>query len=200
MLSKLFGSQARLKLLKLFVLNQEKRFYLRQIARDLKLQVNSVRREIERLESFGLIISSEASAEVGEGEEKSSGTQKYFRVDTGFVLYEEIRALIIKAQILYEREFIEKLQKIGAPKLLVYSGFFVNNNISPVDLLIVGRFHKPRLNRLIRDLEADLGKEIDYTIMDSREFKYRRSITDVFLYDILEGRKIIAIDEFGLGY
>ena len=31
--------------------------------------------------------------------------------------------------------------------------------------------------------------------MDTKEFKYRRDITDIFLYDILEGKKIVVIDE-----
>jgi hypothetical protein len=43
-----------------------------------------------------------------------------------------------------------------------------------------------------------LGKELNYTIMGNQEFKYRRDITDVFLYDILEGRKLVVIDEAGL--
>ena len=44
----------------------------------------------------------------------------------------------------------------------------------------------------------ELGKELNYTIMGNQEFKYRRDITDVFLYDILEGRKLVVIDEVGL--
>jgi predicted ArsR family transcriptional regulator len=52
MLSKLFGSKARVKLLKIFLSYPEKRFYIRQLARDLKLQVNSVRRELDNLEKI----------------------------------------------------------------------------------------------------------------------------------------------------
>ena len=58
MLGKLFGSNARVKILKLFLLHPEKKFYIRELSRRLKLQVNSVRRELENLEKFGLLISS----------------------------------------------------------------------------------------------------------------------------------------------
>lgn len=61
MLGKLFGSNARVKILKLFILHPRERFYIRQIARDLKLQLNSVRRELENLEQFGLLISNSAA-------------------------------------------------------------------------------------------------------------------------------------------
>jgi hypothetical protein len=34
--------------------------------------------------------------------------------------------------------------------------------------------------------------------MDIKEFKYRRDITDVFLYNILEGKKYVVLDELGI--
>ena len=58
MLGNLFGSNARVKILKLFLLHPEKKYYIRQLARDLDLQVNSVRRELDNLEKFGLLKSS----------------------------------------------------------------------------------------------------------------------------------------------
>ncbi len=203
MLDKLFGSKARLKILKLFVLHPEEEFYIREIARNLKLQLNSVRRELENLEKFGLLTSSfggteEIKKDKSTPKTRSRQDKKYYRVNTNFVLLDEIKSLIVKAQILYERDFIDRLAKIGKPKLLVFTGFFVNNLFSPVDLLIVGRFNKAKLLKLIKELENDIGKEINYTILGTREFKYRRDITDVFLYEILEGRKLVAVDEVGI--
>ena len=52
--------------------------------------------------------------------------------------------------------------------------------------------------RLVKELEVELSKEINYTIMGTHEFKYRRDITDVFLYDILGGKKIVIVDELGI--
>ncbi len=202
MLGKLFGSNSRVKILKLFLLHPESKFYIRQLARDLKLQVNSVRRELENLEKFGLLVSmisrdnnDEQDIELGQSKQE----RKYYQVNTDFVLLEEIKALIVRAQILYERDFVEKLQKIGRIKLMILTGIFVNNPNFPVDLLIVGKLNKPKLVCLIKDLEQELGKEINYTVFDSREFRYRRDITDVFLYNILEGKKMIVINEYGLG-
>ena len=50
MLEKLFGSKARVKILKLFLTHSEEKFYIRQIARKLKLQLNSVRRELAEVQ------------------------------------------------------------------------------------------------------------------------------------------------------
>lgn len=206
MLEKLFGSRARVKLLKLFLLNPKEKYYIRQLARKLDLQLNSARRELENLEKFGLLVSNMSSQEPkseeriteavpNEGKGNNKQEKKYFQANPNFILYEEIKALIVKSQILYEKDFISKLQSAGRIKLLILSGLFVNNFDAQTDLLIVGRIDKEKFLKLIKELERDLGKEINFTLMDEREFKYRKDITDVFLYEILEGRRMTIVDE-----
>ncbi|MEI6596997.1 MAG: hypothetical protein WCL13_02175 [bacterium] len=207
MLEKLFGSNSRVKILKLFLLNPADKFYIRQLSRDLKLQLNSVRRELENLEKFGILTSDMKNEEEINGEKEAARAssspaggqeKKYFRANPNFVLFDEIKALIVKAQILYEKDFVKKLNSIGKVKLLVLTGIFVNNPSTLIDILIVGKINKPKLIKLIRELEDELGKEINFTVFDSQEFKYRRDITDIFLYGILDGRKLVVIDEVGL--
>lgn len=217
MLEKLFGSNSRVKILKLFLLNPADKFYIRQLSRDLKLQLNSVRRELENLEKFGILTSDMKNGEEKNGGKEASGLparpaeapaklagqaggqeKKYFRANPNFVLFDEIKALIVKAQVLYEKDFVRKLNAIGKIKLLILTGIFVNNPSALIDILIVGKVNKIKLIKLIRELENELGKEINFTIFDSQEFKYRRDITDIFLYGILDGRKLVVIDEVGL--
>jgi DNA-binding transcriptional regulator YhcF (GntR family) len=216
MLGQLFGSNARVKILKIFLFNPEEKYYIRELARKLKLQVNSVRRELDNLEKFGILVSG-ASIDIEEGDNsndvngklkkgKSASAKasadrqekKYYKANADFVLFEEIKSLIIKAQVLYGQDFIKKLKRAGSVKLLVLTGKFVNKPDFPVDLLIVGRFNKVKLIRLIKELEKELGREVNYTLMDTKEFRYRRDITDIFLYSILEGKSILAVDEMGL--
>jgi len=193
MLGKLFGSNSRVKILKVFIYHPGKKYYIRQLARDLKLQVNSIRRELENLEEFGLLTSSN---EVGEGENKHE--KKYYTLNEDFILYNEVKDLILKAQILYSKDFVEKIAKAGIIKILILTGVFVNEQLSPVDMLIVGKVNKPTLVRRIKELEKEINREINYVVMDMKEFKYRREITDVFLYGIFEGKKITIIDEVGI--
>ncbi len=216
MLGKLFGSTARVKILKLFLLHPNEKYYIRQLARDLSLQLNSVRRELDNLETFGILTSnlidinnkneeltsveefltySKTEKQKKKKNDNNKSDKKYYQVNTNFVLYEEIRALIIKAQLLYEKDFVEKLQTAGKPKLLILTGLFVNDSNAQVDLLVVGRLNKGKLIKQINNLEKELGIEVNFTIMDLKEFKYRRDITDVFLYEILEGKKLVVIDE-----
>ena len=224
MLAKLFGSNSRVKILKLFLMRTSDKFYIRQIARDLGLQLNSVRRELENLEKFGLLISGQEAIDKNDNSIKTKEEiitkiakdfkeslkvnkkskknitvnkteKKYYSVNKDFILFDEIKALIVKSQILYEKDFVEKLYQAGQPKLLILSGFFVNDDQAVVDLFIVGRINKSKLLKLIKSLENEMGREINFTLMDVKEFNYRRNITDIFLYDILERKKITVVDE-----
>jgi len=203
MLSKLFGSNSRVKILKAFLFHPDERYYIRQLSRDLNLQVNSVRRELENLEDFGLLLSESGSGAENQESlipEKNSDRQekKYFRVNKDFHLFEDIKGLIIKSQLLHKDDISKDLLKAGSIKLLVLTGVFVNDFKSRTDMLIVGKINKDRLLKIIRDLEKELGREVNFTLLSATEFKYRRDIADIFLYDLLEKEKIIVIDEIGI--
>lgn len=198
MLSKLFGSHSRVKILKLFLLNPKQRFYVREVARNLGLQLNSVHRELTNLLDIGLIVAREDDGLSEPGAKAGKQDKKYYQVNESFVFYNELKALLVKSQILYEKDFTDKLKKIGNIKLMLLTGFFVNAPEAPVDLFMVGSFAKERLAKLVKDLEADLVKEVNYSVMTEEEFDYRREIADVFLYNILDGEKVVIIDERGV--
>lgn len=195
MLAKLFGSVARVKILKLCLLNPDNAYYIRQVSRHLNLQLNAVRRELENLETMGLLTTHQGNDE--DHEDGGRTDRKFYQANKDFVLFNEIRELIIKGQILSEKDFTEKLRKLGQIKLLVLSGLFLNDKQSPVDMLIVGEFNKDKVAKLIKELEDELVNEVNYAVLTEEEFRYRQQMTDVFLYALLESKKIIVIDERG---
>ncbi|MEK7203385.1 MAG: hypothetical protein AAB653_03650, partial [Patescibacteria group bacterium] len=92
MLEQLFGSKTRVKLLQFLLNNPDKAYYLRQLTRNLGGQLNSIRREIENLEKLGIVKIDEISR-----------AKKYFKTNTEFILYPELKALILKSQLLLEK-------------------------------------------------------------------------------------------------
>lgn len=194
MLNALFGSAARAKLLNLFFLHPEQKYYLKQVARDLNLQVNSVRRELENLVNFNLITIEKSNS--SETADDKKGEKQSYCANKNFILYPEIKALFIKAQILSSQKFISGIQKIAQPKFLALTGLFTNSPESPTDLLIVGHIRRSAFLKLIKELEKNLDHEINFTIMDEREFYYRQEIMDIFLYNILSGKTVVLIDNF----
>jgi predicted transcriptional regulator len=185
MLNKLFGSECRVKILKIFLLNPEKKYYTRQLARELDLQVNAVRRELDNLSKIGIIKA--------EDNQNSSNkrAKKYYYCLTDFLIFNELKSVFSKSQLFSSQDFIDKLQKLYTPKFLMLNGFFVGDNLAPIDLLIVGRINKTKLIELINSLEKEVSREINYTIMTETEFIYRLQIVDRFLNDLFKRKKII---------
>ncbi|OGY45398.1 MAG: hypothetical protein A2744_04305 [Candidatus Buchananbacteria bacterium RIFCSPHIGHO2_01_FULL_44_11] len=198
MLEQLFGSKTRVNLLGLFLNNPAQPYYLRQLARKFKIQLNSIRREVENLEKFGVIKSvSQPQAEPGKRSVKAKkpGSKKYFLANTSFILYPELKALLIKAQLLLEKSFVREVEKMARLKLLILTGIFVGREGFATDILLVGGVNHRRLSFLIKRFEKELNREINYTVMTYQEYKYRHDITDRFLYEILGGKKIVIVNK-----
>ena len=90
-----------------------------------------------------------------------------------------------------------QMKSLGKVKLAVISGIFLSLENSRTDLLIVADgLQKSKLNRFLADLESELGKPIQHTIMETDEFQYRMDMYDRFLRDILEYPHEKVINKF----
>jgi len=201
MLEHIFGSKTRLKILNLFFKDPKSKYYLRQIARETNSQLNAVRREIDNLVHFGIIMPAKdmkkemLDPEISIIKNQKDSLKKYLQVNTSFVLFHELKALLLKSKILIEDDFVAKIQKIPHIELLVLSGIFVGREDAKSDMLLVGTIDKKKLMPIIDKFEKALGQNIRYTLMSASEYKYRREVTDKFLYDILENKNIIILDK-----
>jgi len=195
MLEQLFGSSTRAHLLNLFLRNPNEAFYVREITRKIHSQINSVRRELKNLEEIGLL---ETYSELDENDPKSRKPKKYFRVKKDFILYQELRALVLKSQLLLQRDLKKKINEVGQVSYLALTGSFLGRDDMAVDLFVIGRVNADKLKRLIKKFEKSLGSEINYSVMTSKEFEYRRQITDKFLFAFLESPKIVLIDKIDI--
>jgi len=183
MLEHIFGSRTRVKLLRIFLTNPEKNYFVRELTRKVKERINSVRRELENLEGIELLVQQE------------SGQKKYYRANKTFILYPELRDLILKSQLTVERDLGRQLKGIGQISYLALTGFFTGVPDAQTDILIVGKINRIKLKRLVTRFQKDLDKKVRYTVMSKKEFEYRNDLTDKFLYHILENRKIVVTDK-----
>jgi DNA-binding Lrp family transcriptional regulator len=200
MLEQLFGSKTRLKLLRLFLQNQDEPYFLRQLARLAGAQLNSVRREIENLEKIGIIKAIEIADpqykdKKTDKKKKKPQMKKHFIADKEFILFNELKSLLLKAQVLLERKFVSKIETLSGVGLFMLTGLFVGREGGLTDMLVVGTFNKQKLASIVKAFEKDLNQPINYTVMTQAEYKYRKDITDRFLYDILESKNIMIVDK-----
>lgn len=183
MLEQLFSSRTREKLLNLFLFNQSKRFYVREITRLIGERINSVRRELANLERLGLISFEEFAR------------RKYYYLNNDFILLTELTNLFIKARMLWEKKIAESTTKYEGIKYISLLGFFVNDPTVKTDILIIGKITKKDLATFIRDVERMTHQALRYTHFTIQEYNYRRSLTDKFLYELLESKAIVLIDK-----
>ena len=78
------------------------------------------------------------------------------------------------------------------------TGFFLQTEGAPVDLLVVGDISKQKIVKLISFYEREFEREINFSTMTTEEFLYRKSLTDRFLFKILDSKKIVVIDHLGI--
>jgi hypothetical protein len=109
-------------------------------------------------------------------------------------LFPELRALFLKAQVLSEKNFGNKILRLGRVIYAALTGYFTNVPEARTDVFIIGTVNRIKLRRLMRGFQRSIDHDIRYTIMTKKEYQYRNDITDRFLYDILENRKIILVD------
>lgn len=191
MIDALFGSKTRVKLLHLFLNNPGKSFYVREITRLIEEQINSVRRELSNMLNVGIIKSDTADNKL------------YYEVNQRYEYYVPLRAIfgdnvgadVVATATPSTLDWQGKLDELGGIKIAVLSGIFVQDSISSVDLLLVGKATQGKLKAFIKTLEKKEGRELNYTIMPYDEFYYRLSIRDRFITEILAGRHTVLRDE-----
>jgi len=196
MLEQLFGSKTRVRLLRLFLNDPKGAYFVRQLTRKIEAQINAVRNELDNLLVMGIVVATNTPKGVdGVVDTKQSAQQrKYYRLNTDALLYPELRALFFKSRVLIEKDFIKRMTQNSTISYMALTGFFVGQEGAPTDLFIVGRVNHGQCAALIKSFERDLGRELNYTIMTPQEYKYRRDVTDKFLYSILESEKIVVVD------
>lgn len=183
-LAKLFGGQARVKIMRLFLLNENNSFELEEVVSRSRVTKVNVRKEINSLLAMSFIKSKIITKEGYRGAKKKV-TAWY--LNPSFPYLPSIRDLLVNPDLLVREDLIARFKPIGKIKLLVVSGVFIGERESRVDILIVGdKLKKNLIQQIIKGLEAEIGKELDYVVFDSDEFKYRLDMYDKLVCDIID--------------
>ena len=182
MLKRLFTSNTRIKLLTLFLLNPDEEFFIRELTRKLDEQINSIRRELDNLKKIGLLKT------------RSKNRKKYYFANKNFIIFNELKNIILKA--LSDKETIVKnLAEFGDLDLVALSGLFVDKEEAAIDLLIVGKVDRAKLEDYLTS-ELETKRPVRFSLMSKEEYLYRRKCNDKFLHDIIEDAdNIVALDK-----
>jgi len=177
-LSKLFGSEAKVKIMRLFLFNPERAYTISDIADKVKVSTSHVRKEISLLEKTGLIRNRVII---------HRGKKKGYTLDSHFTYLLPLQNFLINVEPLHPHEIVKRIGRLGAIKLIIVAGVFIQEPESRVDMLIVGdHVKKASLDNTMKILESEIGKELKYAYFTTEDFKYRLSMFDKLTRDILD--------------
>lgn len=186
----LFGGPARVKLMRLFLMNPETVFSVADIAVRARIEARAVRKELPTLIKAGLVEKATSVVEVPVRNKKGKPKKQRipgFRFDPLFKEAGHLRNLLAPTNAVHADDVVKRFRDAGKLKLVVLSGFFIGDETSRADLLIVGdQLKLPVLERSLRILESEIGKELSYAFFDTKDFLYRLDVSDKFVRDVLD--------------
>ncbi|MBI1998958.1 MAG: hypothetical protein HYS73_01315 [Parcubacteria group bacterium] len=120
-------------------------------------------------------------------------------LDLRFPYLEQFRNLLMSCQDSERTAIAKRFARAGRIKLLAISGVFLQSESSRVDILLVGdHLRHAVITQALKAIEANVGKDLRYAVMETKDFLYRLSVYDKFVRDILDYPHEKLIDKFGL--
>ena len=182
-LEKLFGSSARVKIMKLFLFNPEICFEKSELITKTKVPQAHANKELKLLTEISLI------------KKRSKG----YILNQEFGFLKQLKNLLINNEPLQQGDIAKRIGKTGKIKLIVVSGVFIQSDDSRIDLLVVGdEISERALRGVVQTMESEIGKELKFTSLKTEDFKYRHSICDRLIRDVLDYPHEIVVDKIGL--
>jgi hypothetical protein len=185
MLEELFVSRVRVKILQLFLTTTDPLLHVREIVRRVDEEINAVRRELARMEKFGMVTS------------EWRANRRLYRFRKDHIYYRELLGLVTKSTGI-GGNIVKGKTKLGRIKYAFVSTRFLRGEAAgteDVDLLIVGQIILPELQAIIADEQAKREAEINYSFMDEQEFTFRVKRRDPFILRVLVQPKIMLIGD-----
>ena len=184
MLEELFSSQARVAILRLFLLNPDDRFYVREVAARTNQPRRAVQRELPKLEAIGLL------------EHTIDGNRKYYRVNKDCPIFPELKSVFLKTVGLGDalREFLGQAE--GAIHVAFIYGSYAKgeeSTTSDIDLFVVGTITARELSAVLVTAKSELGREINPVMMTPEEFTAKVASRNHFVLSVLEEPKTFLV-------
>ena len=201
-LNKLFGGAARVRAMRLFLLNTEQGFESKDVALRTKSRPEIIRKELNLLSSIGFIKKKPFIKEETIPAKKRGGlpTIRRKKIDGWFLspsfpYLEQIRNLLTDTDFFDRDMLTARFRQAGKLKLLIISGIFTDEAKSRLDILIVGdKLKRQIVDEAVRTLQAEIGKELSYAVFTKNEFLYRASMYDKLICDIVDFNHETLVD------
>jgi len=188
-IDRLFGSRTRVTLLTKLLMNADRSYYLRELAKELKIPYSMLYKEKNTLLSLGIL------------KEERKGKINLLSVNKNLPYYPELKGIMMKTTGL-AGVTADSLHTIYGIKYALIYGSFANGEetgSSDVDLLIIGDTDEEKILDAVTKVEKTTAREINYILWSENEFYDRVREKHHLLINIVSKRVIMLVgseDEF----
>jgi predicted transcriptional regulator len=206
-LDKLFGSGARVKVMRFFLMSPQEVFMVKEVAKTTRLSRAKISREINLLKSIGFLEKGAREKKLTSGSgrktKKRTRTKKEVgaRLNHSFPYIRELNSLILETSSISRELLAKRFKKLGKKLgLIVLAGVFVGRpDKNSLDVLVVGdSIRKGSVEKILKKIESEIGRELNYALFSIDDFKYRWGMYDKFLHGIFDGEHDKLIDNIGV--
>lgn len=183
----LMNTKLRRKLLAYSFTHADDQYYVRELSGLIDEDPGNLSRELKRLEDEGLYTS------------VTRGSVKLYSLNKKYPLFKELKQIIFKTEGV-EGSLNQIVREYKGISLAFIYGSYAKNmekKTSDIDLVVVGEVPNGEFTRDIRDLEARLNREINYTVYERGEFEKERKKQGGFLQLVLADKIIMLKGELG---
>lgn len=179
----LFDGKSKQKILYTLCLRADRFFSAREIAEINRISSASVKKLLQGFFKHGILKTAEKKGE------------RYYQIDRRSTAFEELARLFLK-QKYSQKDAVGKIVKgLGDLKFAALSGIFVGRTRGDIDLLLVGKIGAKKAERGLRELSKLAGNEINYALMEEKEFRDRLYSFDWFVKEVMDHSPVVLIDK-----
>lgn len=189
MLTSLFSSRIRAKILTAFFLSPGREYNAWELANLYKENYSAIWKELVHLETIGILSS------------EQRGRMKIYQPDPDCPILPELKSIVLKTEGV-GKIIHQKFSGLDSIQAVFIYGSYASGEAdlrSDLDLMIIGEVILPNFALLISELEKELKRAINYVIFSKEEWKRKISNGDPFIRNVIQSPKVMLIgDEHAL--
>lgn len=166
MLTQLFTSKTRIKLLMKLFLNPKVSSYLRELSKEFEVSPNAIKGELDSLSEAGYL------------EKEQNGRSVYFKANTRHPFFPEISSIVRKT-LGIDRLLDEIMTELGrVEQVYILDDYAQGRDSGIIDVLVVGDINRDKLEHLRQVTEEKIKRKVRPLAISLEEFQESK---DIFL-------------------
>lgn len=170
-------------LLKLFVANPDKAYYIQEVGKILEKKPGVFQRDLYALEEIEILTS------------YYQGGARYFQINKNYPVYQEIKNIINKTVGIGAvlKKLLSKFDRIKVSFMFGSVAQQEFDQDSDVDLMVVGQIDEDELLKKISLAEKNIHREINYHIYSVKDWQKKVKNKDSFILNLIRRSKIFLV-------